>query len=214
MTCAVLLAAGSGNRFGEKKQYKLMKNKALYLYSLECFQSSGLFDEIVLVVPSEDKEKMQNKHPDLIVLSGGGERSDSVQNALKQLKGKFTQYVLIHDTARPLVKKEYLEKLIKALDEYPAVSLGYKISDAIKKADEKGMVHSELDRNGIWAVTTPQGYDFKELTKLYNLNPSPRYDESSLFLEAGQKVKILEMGRFNLKVTYPEDWKAAEKLLP
>ena len=107
------MAAGSGSRFGEKKQFKLLKGIALYLYSLNKFLLCKDINEIILVVPENRvaniKKEVANikKTKKVLVVSGGYKRQNSVKNGLLFVSSR-SQLVCIHDGARPFVS----EKLI------------------------------------------------------------------------------------------------------
>ena len=107
--CFILLAAGKGKRFNskEKKQFINYKNKPLFMHSIEKAKKSKLFRKIVLVT------NKQIKIPNVNVIKGGKERSDSSFKALKYLKNKKIKNVFIHDAARPNFTKNILNKLIK-----------------------------------------------------------------------------------------------------
>lgn len=215
MNFGIILAAGAGKRFGSEKQLKMISNIPLYQYSVDIFCQAQLFDEIILVCSAGKSQDFKVLPVSLV--EGGKERHESVLNALKYLGQKYSlsdqDRVLIHDSARPLIQGKYISQVLQALNEYPAATLGYKITDALKHADEKGMIQNDVDRKNLWAVTTPQGFHLKKLIGLYQKTIDSLYDETRLFTENNLPVKIIEAGRHNLKVTYPEDFEAAKKLL-
>jgi len=215
MLYGIILAAGKGSRFGEEKQSVLLNGLPLYQHSVNTFLSCPEFKQIYLICPPGKLKNFQ--HPGINVLEGGQERKDSVQIALRAIQETSAcpakDHVIIHDSARPLVKPSQLKLLANALTHYPAATLGYKITDALKKADEEQKAFLDLDRQNIWAVTTPQGFDLQKLVELYAKYQDPLYDETHLFIRENLPVKIVDTGRYNIKVTYPEDLKVAQLLL-
>ena len=103
---AVITAGGSGQRFGELKQFKKLNGQPLYEYSLKTFIDVSLFGEIILVVPVENQKtierQVKKKYRSLVkVIVGGMNRQDSVKNGVMNSSSK-TDLVVIHDAARPL----------------------------------------------------------------------------------------------------------------
>ena len=120
---AVITAGGSGQRFGELKQFKKLNGQPLYEYSLKTFIDVSLFGEIILVVPVENQktieQQVKKKYRSLVkVIVGGMNRQDSVKNGVMNSSPK-TEVVVIHDAARPFITK----KLIPANnEEIPIIS--------------------------------------------------------------------------------------------
>ena len=116
---AIITAAGSGRRFGEAKQFKKLHGKPLYQYSLDIFIKSRLFDEIILVIPNSNQEKVQKKikrkyGSQVSLVIGGPDRQDSVKNAIQNSNPKV-DLVVIHDAARPFITKTLIEQCIFCL---------------------------------------------------------------------------------------------------
>lgn len=219
MTLGILLAGGKGTRFGLEKQNLPLQGKPLWLHSLIKFQQAGFFSQIYIVIPPGQQssyEELALKHQTgpLNLVPGGSERHHSVQNALNAAQDLLLpgNQVFIHDTARPLFRMETLFLLRDALDSYPAATLGYPVTDALKRADEKGIIQSEIQRTHAWAVTTPQAFHAHTLYALFQNAPGFAFDETYLFTQQNLPVKIIAAGRYNLKVTYPEDFEVAERL--
>ena len=215
----ILLAGGKGTRFGLEKQNLLLQDKPLWVHSLLKFQQAGFFTQIYIVIPPGQQssyEELALKHQTgpINLIPGGSERHHSVRNALTAAKEFLLpgNHVFIHDTARPLFRMETLFLLRDALDSYPAATLGYPVTDALKRADEKGIIQGEIERTHAWAVTTPQAFHADTLYTLFQEAPDFAYDETYLFTRQNLPVKIIAAGRYNLKVTYPEDFQAAQKL--
>ncbi|MCF7917090.1 MAG: 2-C-methyl-D-erythritol 4-phosphate cytidylyltransferase [Candidatus Omnitrophica bacterium] len=210
---AIIVCAGFGKRLGKPKASILLAGKPLFYYSLKVFLASGKIDEIILVLQKKHfkiaKKFIDSKR--VILAEGGQTRKDSVINGLKKIK-KEIEYVLIHDGARPFLKKELVLEVIKQLKKYPAVIPGIKVTDTLKQVD-RGLVKKTLKRDNIFSIQTPQGFN-KELIK----NAYKKYrrikvtDSAKIFAKTGQPIKMVEGDRFNFKLTHKEDLLIAEMI--
>jgi 2-C-methyl-D-erythritol 4-phosphate cytidylyltransferase len=123
--------------------------------------------------------------------------------------------VLIHDGVRPFIKEEEIKKMVFSAKEKKACVLGARVKDTIKVCDENGKIVSTPDRNYLWAVQTPQAFDFKLIKDAYeNLCEGDIVtDDASVAEKYGADVYIIEGGYDNIKITTPEDLYFAEVLL-
>ena len=202
----IILAAGSGKRFDDKKpkQYILYKNKELYDHSIEKALRSKLFKKIILVVnnPKKIKKKYSNK---ISIIKGGRERFDSSLIALKSIKKYRPNNVLIHDAARPDFSINLIKKIVKVLKSNNCVVPILNPNDSLKYKINNQLFN--LKRENSYLSQTPQGFKFN---KLYNLAIKERNkitDESSLFINNENKIKFIKGEYKNLKITYKEDIK-------
>ena len=142
MNIALLLAAGSGQRMGEKtpKQFLLIKGKPLFLYSLERLIDHRLIDMVVIVTNkeyvSEVKSIVHSLKKVKMVVAGGKTRQESVYNGLQAIKkiAKSNDIILIHDSARPLITPEVISNNIAACQKHDAVDTVIKVNDTIIKS--------------------------------------------------------------------------------
>lgn len=138
MNIGVIVAGGTGERFGGHKQTTILNNKPVYQYSLDVFNGSDLIDSIYLVLPKdllvEIKKDLStyNSSKPVILCEGGETRSESVYNAIKQLDSN-TKIVFIHDAARPLIKNEHIRNLAIACQKSDGAILAHPVSDTLKK---------------------------------------------------------------------------------
>ena len=197
--CFILLAAGKGKRFNskEKKQFINYKNKPLFMHSIEKAKKSKLFKKIVLVT------NKQIKIPDVNVIKGGKERSDSSINALKYLQNKNISNVFIHDAARPNFSINLLKKLKKYLSKNKAVVPFINSNNSTKYVYKNKVVN--LKRQRVLLTQTPQCFDYKTLYDLSIKNRNPVTDESALFLINNKKVKFIKGEEENTKITKRKD---------
>tara|TARA_Y100000741_G_scaffold163580_1_gene123377 strand:+ start:370 stop:1476 length:1107 start_codon:yes stop_codon:yes gene_type:complete len=202
----VILAAGKGSRFSNKKpkQYHLYKNKELYEHSINKSISSKLFKKIILVVdnPKKIKKKFSEK---IIIIKGGKERSESSLISLKFLKKFKPNNILIHDAARPNFSISLIKKIIKELEEHSSVIPVVNPNDSIKYKLKNHLYN--LNRNKTFLTQTPQGFKFKKLYNLALKEKNKINDEATLFINKDKKVKLIKGEFNNNKITYIEDIK-------
>ena len=197
--CFILLAAGKGKRFNskEKKQFINYKNKPLFMHSIEKAKKSKLFKKIVLVT------NKQIKIPNVDVVKGGKERSDSSINALKYLQNKNIKNVFIHDAARPNFSINLLNKLKKYLSKNKAVVPFINTNNSTKYSYKNKVVN--LKRHKVLLTQTPQCFDYKTLYDLSIKSKNSVTDESSLFIINNKKVKFIKGEETNTKITKKND---------
>ena len=197
--CFILLAAGKGKRFNskEKKQFFNYRNKPLFMHSIDKAKKSKLFNKIVLVT------NKQIKIPNVDIVKGGKERSDSSFKGLKYLLNKKIKNVFIHDAARPYFSIDLLKKLKKNLNNNKAVVPYTNTNSSIKYAYKNKIVN--LKRERVYLTQTPQCFDFKTLYNLSKKNKNSVTDESALFLNDKRKVKFIRGEEKNIKITKKTD---------
>ena len=220
LASAIIPAAGSGKRFGEKKQLKELSGKPLIHYTLTPFLESSAIADIVIAAQKKDFDKLASvvdsiaTEKKISIIEGGDTRQGSISNALAQINSN-TEYVCVHDAARPFVSKELIEKLINALKTCDAVTVGRKSTDTLKECID-GIVRRTIDRKKIWQVQTPQAFTKEVIMNAYELAEKQNIlatDDSSLVEEAGYQVNIINDSSINFKITTKEDWIMAEAIL-
>ena len=212
---AIITAAGSGRRFGEAKQFKKLHGKPLYQYSLDIFIKSTLFEEIILVIPNSNYEKIQQEvkkkygsQVNLVV--GGINRQDSVKNAIQNSNHKI-DLVVIHDAARPFVTKTLIEECISACEISDGAIIAMQPNDTIKFSKDN-IVEKTIDRSNIWMAQTPQAFNKQNILKAYSSKGFDDLiitDESSLMEKLGYKIMIIPGTGKNFKITTLDDWNRA-----
>ena len=193
--CFILLAAGKGKRFNskEKKQFIYYRNKPLFMHSIEKAKKSKLFKKILLVTNN------QIKIPNVDVIRGGKERSDSSFKGLKYLLNKKIKNVFIHDAARPNFSINLLKKLKKNLKNNKAVVPYINTNNSTKYKYKNKIIN--LKRERVYLTQTPQCFDFKTLYNLAKNSKNSVTDESSLFLKNNKKIKFIKGEEGNIKIT-------------
>ena len=213
---AIITAAGSGRRFGEAKQFKKLHGKPLYQYSLDIFVKSRLFDEIILVIPNSNQEKVQRKvkrkyGSQVSLVTGGLDRQDSVKNAIQNSNSKV-DLVVIHDAARPFVTKTLIQQCVSACETSDGAIIAMQPYDTIKFSKDN-IVEKTIDRSNIWMAQTPQAFNKHKLLEAYSTTEFDDLvvtDESSLMEKLGYKIMIVPGTVKNFKITTFDDWKRAK----
>lgn len=222
---AIVLAAGKGTRMNSKiqKQFLEVEGKPVIYYSLKCFQESPLIRDIILVTGEESlsycKEEIVKRFgfsKVKKVTAGGKERYDSVYTGLCACDN--TDYVLIHDGARPFVTEEMLERTCLSVKETGACVVGMPAKDTIKISDRNKMVESTPAREKVWLVQTPQAFRYSLIKESYESirckDMSGITDDAMIVeQERGVKVALVHGSYENLKITTPEDLIIAEAFL-
>lgn len=213
---AVLLAGGSGTRFGGEmnKVYREAGGKPILQYSLEVLDAHPLIDELVLVVKRSEREMTEewSGRKPLLYTDGGTTRRESVYRGLLASRGEL---VLIHDSARPLIRPSYITDCLEAMAEWPGVSIAVRSKDTIKLTDDYGRVVETTKRANTWLVQTPQCFHRGILLAAHEAHrDNPEITDDCMLLEAaGQPVKLLEGDYTNIKVTTAEDLDLAAQYL-
>jgi len=209
MNSAIILAGGIGNRMNGDipKQFILIKNRMVIEYSINAFLANKKINEIIIVCDEKWIDKIQNKYPEITVVSGGNDRTSSSFNGLKACNDK-TENVLIHDSARPLINQKIINECINNLKIYDAAIPILEHCDSI--VNIKSMDY--IDRNSIRIIQTPQAFKFKKIYKAYKNSNISFPDDFSLLNSYNPKNKYIFFNGYkkNIKITYSEDLMLAE----
>lgn len=238
---AIVLAAGRGSRMKSDvaKQYMLLGDKPVIWYALHAIEESAIIDDCILVagtqaedlvhVREEIVDRYRFRKVDTIV-AGGGERYDSVYQALKVIADgdmavpNRDGFIFIHDGVRPFLTEEILERCYEAVEKYHACVAGMPVKDTIKLADGEGYAAQTPDRSLLWQIQTPQAFDTKLIISAYEkmmqekenlMREGISITDDAMTVErfTGQKVKLVEGSYENIKITTPEDLRIAEALI-
>lgn len=217
MNTAIIVAAGSGTRFGAQvpKQFVEIFGKPLIIHTLERFENCPAIDEIILVLPAQDIENFQKSNLTKLksVIAGGKTRAESVSNGLKAISGK-TEIVAVHDGARPLVSCEEITATVEKAGVAGAACLVAIVSDTIKEVSG-GKISGTIDRAKLRRALTPQAFRVEILQKAFaqaDLSEAAT-DECFLVEKLGFEIAIVEGSAKNIKITTPEDLALAEIFL-
>lgn len=217
----IIPAAGVGRRMGSAtpKQYLLLNDKPVLEHTLNIFMAHDAVSEIVVAVSKEDEYwatlSISNQKP-VLLAEGGKERSDSVLNGLKYIESQANDddWVLVHDAARPCLRKEDLSLLIDSLSTHSVGGiLAVPVRDTMKRAVAKtNLINKTVDRDDLWHALTPQMFRYKMLKDALEMALRKNQeitDEASAIELAGFQPKLIEGHADNIKITRPEDLELA-----
>ncbi|KAI4367388.1 hypothetical protein MLD38_023131 [Melastoma candidum] len=217
----ILLAGGSGKRMGASipKQYLPLLGQPIALYSLYTFSEMSEVKEIVVVCDPSYKDIFEDVKQNIPVglkfALPGKERQDSVYNGLQEIDWE-SELVCIHDSARPLILRGDVEKVLKDGYRIGAAVLGVPVKATIKEADSGSFVVKTLDRKTLWEMQTPQVIKPQLLQsgfQLVNREGLEVTDDVSIVEHLKHPVYITEGSYTNIKVTTPDDLLLAERIL-
>ncbi len=222
MNSVIIVAAGSGTRFGTKtpKQFLEILGKPLIIHTLERFESCLAIDEIILVLSAEETanfrqtaEKYNLKKLAKIV-SGGETRAASVLNGLNAIDSQRCDIVAVHDGARPLVSAREISATIEKAKETGVACLVAAVTDTIKEVAD-GKIVGTIDRSNLRRALTPQCFRFEILKRAFTENEISEIvtDECFLVEKLGYEVTTVDGSAQNIKITRREDFVFAENLL-
>ncbi|HWW53901.1 MAG TPA: 2-C-methyl-D-erythritol 4-phosphate cytidylyltransferase [Acidimicrobiales bacterium] len=207
---AVVVAAGSGQRYGTAKQYAVLDGRTTLARSVAVARTAC--DGVVVVVPAgdEDLAVVRESGADVVV-TGGASRSASVRAGLAAVPGDV-EIVVVHDAARPLADPSLFASVVHAVREGADGAIcAIAVTDTIKRVEGE-FVAGTLDRTGLVSVQTPQAFRATVLRRAHRGEPEAT-DDAALVEAAGGKVVVVPGDPRNLKLTEPADLATAEALL-
>lgn len=217
----LIAAAGRGARMGSPvpKQYRNLAGKPVLRHSIETLlRLPGCLSLTVIIDPHDAKlyhEAVSGL--DLPTpIHGSDERNKSIYNGLKELPDiKNEDLILIHDAARPCLKGREIEKLLEALLNNRAACLAAPLSSTLRRAGDDGEAAEIIPRDSLWALQTPQGFRYGDILDAHRAaDPqTPHTDDTRLVSALGIAVKLVEGSETNIKITRPEDFELAQKIL-
>jgi 2-C-methyl-D-erythritol 4-phosphate cytidylyltransferase len=217
---ALIMAAGTGERFGTRKQTELLNGRPMLAWSCAVLADSPRVAGLVVVTtPGDETAPLDVPGGEaarklVAVVGGGATRQDSVYNGLDRVPDGTT-HVLIHDAARPCLTAMLRDRVIDALAAHDAVVPAVPVTDTLIR-DVDANVDAILDRVHIAGVQTPQGFRLDLIRRAHRDARDRGFqssDDGSLVLALGEKVATVAGERTNLKVTFPGDVMIAEAIL-
>ena len=217
MPCtAILVAAGSSRRMGFDKLAAPLDGIPVLARTLAAFMDCADFSEIVLVTPAERMallDEMTFTKP-VIRIDGGAERHLSVAAGLAAVSPD-TEFIAIHDAARPFVSRTDILAVIAAAREHGAASLARRVTETLKRADASDFTAGAVPRENLWFIETPQIFRADVIRAAYGFvleNQLPVTDETSALEAIGVKTKLIASTSPNPKITTPADLEGAKFL--
>lgn len=218
-TAVVVVAAGRGERLGAPDKVVLpLAGQPMLAHVLDALAAAATVNEAVLVVADHTRAAVaallaDNRWPMTITVVAGGERrQDSVAAGLAAVSDA-AEVVLVHDGARPLAPPALFDRCAAAARETGAAIAAVSVADSLKRV-VAGRVAASVDRDGLWAAQTPQGFRRAHLpAAIARCAGTTVTDEAGLCQALGIPVAVVPGSPTNLKVTHPEDVALAEALL-
>ncbi|WP_208349181.1 bifunctional 2-C-methyl-D-erythritol 4-phosphate cytidylyltransferase/2-C-methyl-D-erythritol 2,4-cyclodiphosphate synthase [Pseudaestuariivita rosea] len=209
-TAIVIVAAGRGTRAGGEiaKQWQQVAGRSVADWTLDMVRAVPGVDHIVMVLHPDDMDRIE----DVEKVAGGATRSASVLAGLQALTGRGVTRVLIHDVARPCAGVALFQDVIAALDTHAGAAPALAVTDALWRGSD-GLVTGLQDRDGLFRAQTPQGFHYDAILAAHRAHPDGAADDVALARAAGIDVAILPGREDNLKITRPEDFARAARIL-
>ena len=218
---AVVVAAGRSQRMGFDKLLTPLGGRPLLVHTLERLLQTEVPAEVILVIRPGSQTEMEavidplRDRLRIRFVEGGAQRQDSVYAGL-QAVADSSEFVMVHDAARPFVTKELIDTVLTAAKLSDAAVCGAPCSDSLKEVAEDGLVVNTVDRSRLWTVQTPQIFRTKLLRDCYQValaTGETFTDDTAVVERSGHPVRIVLYHGVNMKVTTPADWALAEALL-
>lgn len=210
---AIVLAAGNGTRFGDRKQYLDLAGKTVWERSVDALRSAGV-GSVVVVVPPDDVARMEPlcRNAQLTLVPGGSSRSQSVQHALVAIEGFAptpTDMIAIHDGARPFVDPRDVTRVFGKAREVGGAILGRPCTNTLKRMCD-GLIDATVPRQDIVLAETPQVFRWDWLASAClcadEQTLKEATDDASLMERQGRPVAVVFAEHLNPKITVPADW--------
>ena len=213
---AVIAAAGSSRRMGKDKMLIPLLGKSVIAHTISVFKETGFFDDIIIVsaeknisVFSAEMEK-SGLLESVSIIRGGSTRGESSLSGINAAKSEF---VMIHDGARPLVTKEIIENTLAACIKRGCAAAGVKPKDTVKTVKSGGIIESTVPRETAVLIQTPQAFlrdSIKAAYEKFGLNET---DDCALMEKMGESIEVVEGSYENIKLTTKEDVLTAQSIL-
>jgi len=210
---AILVAAGSGSRFGAEtpKQFLDLAGKPVIRHAAEALAAHvSLLQPVgdVALIPAA----LAGVAGCLPTIPGGATRQDSVRAGLLALTPHAPDIVLVHDAARPVIPAGTIPALIAALAEASGAIPGAPVADTLKRV-ERGIITATIPRAGLFRAQTPQAFRFAALLAAHEAGLTGATDDAALLEAAGETVQVIAGSDDNIKLTYPEDFARLERIM-
>lgn len=214
---AVIVAAGASTRAGPgvPKPWRSLGDRPIVSWSIQALAAAGA-NEIVVVTTADRLEPTNGllvEIPGARAVLGGATRAKSVQAGLSALMSDAQAPVLVHDAARPFVKSTHIAALLSALSENDGAAPAVPVADTLKRGGRT--VSETVSRENLWRVQTPQAFRLGYLRQAYNAWPAGEEptDDASVVERFGGRVFLTDGDPMLMKLTYPEDFEMAERLI-
>ncbi len=214
---AIFLMAGKGNRFGSPiaKQFHTVGDKPLYQWALSTLMNSSLFDEIILVCAGEELERVKHELPHssipLQIVEGGSSRQESSFLGLSACSSQ-TEFVLIHDAARPFLSEKILQEHLSSVEKYKAVNTCIPATDTIIRSLDGTTIQNIPERKTFFLGQTPQSFSFPLIWEAHiqAKKENRRVTCDCSLVQENHPVHIVQGSPYNFKITTSFDLEVAK----
>ncbi|EAE8360765.1 2-C-methyl-D-erythritol 4-phosphate cytidylyltransferase [Listeria monocytogenes] len=230
MIYAEILAGGKGTRMGNvnmPKQYLSLKGKPIIVHTIEKFILNDRFEKIIIATPkdwinhTQDIIKKYIFDSRVIVIEGGTDRNETIMNGIRYVEKEFglneDDIIVTHDAVRPFITHRIIEENIDMALEFGSVDTVIPAVDTIVESTNHDFITDIPVRGNIYQGQTPQSFNMKTIQKHYNnLTDDEKQiltDACKICLLAGEKVKLVNGGISNIKITTPYDLKVANAIV-
>lgn len=218
MISAIITAGGSSSRYGKDKNklLEIVNSKTIIEHTVKSFLEINEIEQIVICANPAiiDDLNMLFKNDKIKIVEGGKTRQESVYNGLNALADFDSDYVLIHDGARPMISSEIIKKAIIEVKAKKALTVAAKTIDTIKKVDENLKIINTIDRSSLFNTQTPQAFEYKLIKDAHEkLKGQDFTDDCGMLESLGVDVYILEGDYKNIKITTQSDIEIAKAYL-
>ncbi len=221
---AIVPAAGIGRRMRAKvpKQYLNLNGRPIIETSLARISSLTYVRQIVVMLNPEDTVWPTlglEQNPKIVCQYGGENRYQTVLNGLRYLSSQAhdDDWVLVHDAARPCVRRSDIDTLFEQIADHPVGGLlGAPVDNTLKRIDGQQEVSGTVDRADVWNAFTPQVFRFRLLLdalETVDKGQKTVTDESTAVEALGYRPKMVPGNRDNIKITHPNDLNLAAQIL-
>ena len=215
---AIVLAAGASTRFNSStpKQFLKINNKNLIDIAIQNLNSIKEIRNIYIVLKKNNPYKVSK---DLKIIIGGATRTKSVFKSLSFVSkaADTPDNILIHDAVRPCLDTRDLKELfMKGNSSKTGLSLGYPLTNALKKVNSKLEITDNIKRDNLYMSFTPQIFNFSKLFLAYTdiiKKEQSVDDEIEAMTKSGHKVKLMKSSPRNIKLTYQDDLEVIKSLM-
>jgi len=200
----------------QPKQFLVMTGAPLLIHTLRALGRSRALVGVVVAVPADRVEATRRllqrfRVPRVLdVVAGGPERQESVWRGLQAVPSDIG-WVVVHDAVRPFIDAALVDRVLTAARRHGAATCGVPVRETIKRVRE-AVVEATLERDGLWLVQTPQAFSRALLSEAHEKARRDGYmgtDDAVLVERLGARVAMVPGLPQNLKITTPEDLKAA-----
>ena len=210
---AIIVAAGRGTRAGAglPKQWREVAGASVAQHTVAAFQGHPRITQCLLVIHPDDHAQAA-EIAGVELVHGGATRDASVRAGLEALVARAPEFVLIHDVARPLVSHDIIDSVIDALANSPGAAPALPVTDALWHGTD-GQVTGTQSRAGLFRAQTPQGFHFDPILAAHRGLQGSAADDVEVARMAGLDVAITLGDETNIKITAPDDFVRAERLI-